>query len=176
MTNTQSQSWRIGAAGAVVHQGRVLLVRHTYGEKQGRWALPGGLARPQERVDQTVIRELREETGLEVEIVDLIGLRTRSSDEEGALFLLFRVRPLSGEAAVRSQELDRIGWFSLPEIEAMDDQALLLVARNAARAALQGRAGLGEDLAFPERGPHYRGFLVKWGARSDLATDAQAGC
>ena len=36
------RQWRVGADGAVVHQGRVLLVRHMYGDKKGRWALHGG--------------------------------------------------------------------------------------------------------------------------------------
>ena len=61
--------WRVGAAGAVVHEGRVLMVRHTYGEKEGRWALPGGYAGHDERLDQTAVREVREETGGEAESV-----------------------------------------------------------------------------------------------------------
>jgi ADP-ribose pyrophosphatase YjhB (NUDIX family) len=59
------KQWRVGVAGAVVHQGQVLLIRHTYGEKRGRWALPGGYATQEERLDQSVIRELREDMGLE---------------------------------------------------------------------------------------------------------------
>jgi multimeric flavodoxin WrbA/ADP-ribose pyrophosphatase YjhB (NUDIX family) len=153
--------WRIGASGAVVYRGRVLLVRHTYGEKKGRWALPGGMATHEERIDETVVRELREETGLEVEIIDVSGLRTRYDERGGALFVLFRARPLSGEPLAEGGEVDRVGWFLPQDVEAMSETELLPVARNAALRALEGAEGLGEDRAFPERGDAYRGFLVR---------------
>ena len=153
--------WRVGASGAVVCQGRVLMVRHTYGEKKGRWALPGGYATHDERLDQTVVREVREETGLDTEVVDVIGLRTRTTEHGGAVFVLFRLRPLAGQPVPDGVEVDRIAWFSAEEIAAMDDVELLPVAHNAALAALQGGEGLPEDKRFPERDETYRGFL-KW--------------
>ena len=53
--------WDVGATGVVVHDGRVLMARHTHGNKTGQWALPGGYARHDERLDQTAGREAREE-------------------------------------------------------------------------------------------------------------------
>jgi 8-oxo-dGTP diphosphatase len=156
------KEWRIGAAGAVVHQGRVLMVRHTYGEKKGRWALPGGYATHDERIDQTAVREVREETGLAAEVVDVIGLRTRYTEHGGAVFVLFRLRPLSGQPAPDGVEVDRTAWFSAADVEAMDDAKILPVAHNAALAALNEGAGLPEDKLFPERDETYRGFLLQW--------------
>jgi 8-oxo-dGTP diphosphatase len=156
------KEWRIGAAGAVVHQGRVLMVRHTYGEKKGRWALPGGYATHDERIDQTAVREVREETGLAAEVVDVIGLRTRYTEHGGAVFVLFRLRPLSGQPAPDGVEVDRTAWFSAADVEAMDDAKILPVAHNAALAALNGGDGLPEDKLFPERDETYRGFLLQW--------------
>ena len=156
------KKWRVGAAGAVVHREQVLIVRHTYGEKKGRWALPGGYATHGERLDQTVVREVREEMGIEAEVVDVIGLRTRYTERGGAVFVLFRMRPLSGQPAPDGAEVDRIAWFSAAEVAAMDDDELLPVARNAAIAALKGGTGLLEDKHFPARDETYRGFLVKW--------------
>lgn len=153
------KQWRIGASGAVVHEGRVLMVRHVYGEKIGRWALPGGYATHAERLDETVLRELREETGLDVEIVDVIGLRTRYDEAGGSLFVLFRARLVSGEPLADGAEVDQIGWFSVDDVQAMESE-LLPVARNAALAALTGRDGLKEDVALPERAVAYRGYLV----------------
>jgi 8-oxo-dGTP diphosphatase len=156
------KEWHVGAAGAVVHQGRVLMVRHTYGEKKGRWALPGGYATHDERLDQTTVREVREETGLAAEVVDVIGLRTRYSEHGGAVFVLFRLRPLSGQPVPDGVEVDRTAWFSAAEVEAMDDTEILPVSHNAALAALNGGDGLPEDERFPERHETYRGFLLKW--------------
>ena len=55
----------MGGAGALFDdEGRVLLVRHTYGRLN--WELPGGGAEPGESPNETAIREILEETGLEV--------------------------------------------------------------------------------------------------------------
>jgi len=162
MQEAGTKRWGVGAAGALVHEERVLMVRHTYGEKKGRWALPGGYATHDERLDQTVVREVREETGVEAEVVDVIGLRTRYTEQGGAVFVLFRMRLRGGVPVPDGMEVDRAAYFSAAEIAAMGDDELLLVSRNAVLAALNGGDGLLEDERFPERGETYRGFLLKW--------------
>ncbi len=154
--------WEVGATGAVVHQGRVLMVRHTYGEGKGRWILPGGHATHDERLDQTAVREVWEETGVSAEVVDVIGLRTRYTERGGAVFVLFRMRPLRGDLVPDGVEVDRVAYFSAAEIAAMGDDEVLPVSRNAVRAALNGGDGLPEDERFPGRSEMYRGFLLKW--------------
>ena len=158
----ERKQWRVGAAGAVVRQGCVLMVRHTYGEKQGRWALPGGYATHDERLDQTAVREVREETGLDAQVVDIIGLRTQTTEHGGAVFVLFRMQPLSGQPVPDGVEVDRTAWFSAEEVAALDDAEILPVAHNAALAALKGGDGLPEDRRFPEKSETYRGFLLNW--------------
>jgi ADP-ribose pyrophosphatase YjhB (NUDIX family) len=140
-----------------------LLVRHTYGEKQGRWALPGGLTNHNERLDQTAVRELREETGLTVEVMALIDLVTRYTEQGGAMHAVFRLRPLSGQPMPDGAEVDRIGWFSTDDIEAMTDADILPMARNTSLAALRGGQGLPEDQGYPEKSESNRGFLVERG-------------
>jgi ADP-ribose pyrophosphatase YjhB (NUDIX family) len=159
---SDEKRWRVAAAGAVVHQDRVLMVRHTYGEKKGCWALPGGYATHDERLDKTAEREVREETGVSAQVVDVIGLRTRYTEEGGAVFVLFRMRPLSGRPAPDGVEVDRTGWFSAEEVAALADDEILPVARDATLAALGRGAGLPEDDRFPGRSETYRGFLLKW--------------
>jgi 8-oxo-dGTP diphosphatase len=161
---TDEKKWRVGAAGAVVHREQVLMVRHTYGEKKGRWALPGGYATHDERLDQTAAREVREETGIEAQVVDVIGLRTRYTERGGAVFVLFRMRPLSRQPVPMPDgvEVDRIAWFSAAEVAKMGDDELLPVSRNAVPAALKGGDGLPEDKRFPARDETYHGFLLKW--------------
>jgi 8-oxo-dGTP diphosphatase len=159
---TDAKPWAVGAAGAVVDRGRVLMVRHTYGEKKGRWALPGGLANHDERLDETAVREVREETGINAQVVDVIGLRTRYTERGGAVYVLFRMHPLSGQAQVDGIEVDRVAWLSVAEVAAIPDDELLPVAHNAVLAALKGDQGLPEDMRFPLRDETYRGFLVAW--------------
>ncbi len=57
-----------------IHRGRVLLVRRARPPFQGMWALPGGFVELMETVEATVVRELREETGLVGRPGPLIGV------------------------------------------------------------------------------------------------------
>jgi 8-oxo-dGTP diphosphatase len=61
------------AAAAIIQddEGRVLLIRR--GDGRG-WSLPGGMMEPGERIAEAVVREVWEETGLEVEPVRLVGV------------------------------------------------------------------------------------------------------
>jgi len=67
----------MGVGAVVVHEGRVLLVRRGTEPLRGHWSLPGGLVDVGEPLAEAVIREVREETGLFVEPVELIELLDR---------------------------------------------------------------------------------------------------
>jgi 8-oxo-dGTP pyrophosphatase MutT (NUDIX family) len=63
----------IGAAAVIVDDdGKVLLVQHTYGRLN--WELPGGGAEANESAAETAVREVREETGLQVSVERLTGI------------------------------------------------------------------------------------------------------
>jgi 8-oxo-dGTP diphosphatase len=71
---------RFGSAAFVRNGGgRVLLVRHTYGRLN--WELPGGASEPAETLEETALRELREETGLMGRAVSLAGLYYKREDD-----------------------------------------------------------------------------------------------
>ena len=161
---TAGKRWDVGAAGAVVHEGKVLLVRSTYGSSKGCWLLPGGYATHEETLDQTAVREVREETGIEAEVVDVIGLRTRHTEHGGAVFVLFRMRPLSGQPVPDGVEVDRVAYFCAEEVSAMADDDIVALSRNAALAALGEGRGLPEDERFPLKDEAYRAFLVEHAA------------
>jgi ADP-ribose pyrophosphatase YjhB (NUDIX family) len=61
----------LGICGLVVNQqGEILLLRHRFW-KEGSWGLPSGYAKKREKVEDTLIRELREETGYEISDIRL---------------------------------------------------------------------------------------------------------
>ncbi len=67
----------VGAGAVVVKDGRVLLVQRGHEPLKGQWSLPGGLLEIGESLHAGVVREVREETGLSVEPVELIELLDR---------------------------------------------------------------------------------------------------
>jgi ADP-ribose pyrophosphatase YjhB (NUDIX family) len=71
------QSPLVGVGAIVVHEGRVLLVRRGTEPLKGHWTLPGGLLELGESLIEGVAREVREETGLLVEPLELVDLIDR---------------------------------------------------------------------------------------------------
>jgi 8-oxo-dGTP diphosphatase len=100
------------AVGAIIwdEAGRVLLIRR--GDGRG-WSLPGGIMEPGESVVEAVIREVREETGLQVEPVKLIGVYSdpeymhitfSNGDQAHLISSTFECRVLGGELAPDGDE------------------------------------------------------------------------
>jgi 8-oxo-dGTP diphosphatase len=73
---------RVGVGAVVVQDGRILLVRRGQEPMKGRWSIPGGLLELGEALQDGVVREVREETGLEVEPLELVELLDRIHREK----------------------------------------------------------------------------------------------
>jgi 8-oxo-dGTP diphosphatase len=67
----------VGVGGVVIEGGRALLIRRGSEPLRGQWSIPGGTLEIGESLHAGVARELREETGLEVRILDLIEVFDR---------------------------------------------------------------------------------------------------
>jgi 8-oxo-dGTP diphosphatase len=72
----------VGIGAVIVDNGRVLLVQRGREPLKGHWTLPGGLLEVGESLTAGVVREVREETGLEVEPVELVELVDRIHRED----------------------------------------------------------------------------------------------
>ncbi|NJP49234.1 NUDIX domain-containing protein [Streptomyces sp. SBST2-5] len=104
--------------------GRVLMVQRS---DNGRWALPGGGHDVGESISDTVVREVREETGIEVEVVGLSGIYTdpghvmRYDDGEvrQQFSICFRARPVGGELRT-SSETTQVGWVDPADLAKLD--------------------------------------------------------
>ena len=62
----------VGVGGVVIHAGKVLLVRRGKQPLRGRWTVPGGTVELGETLEQAVVRELLEETGVRVRPRELL--------------------------------------------------------------------------------------------------------
>ncbi|MGH3715388.1 MAG: NUDIX hydrolase [Micromonosporaceae bacterium] len=125
---------------------RVLLCQQKQGHRL--WGLPGGKIRNAESPVHAVARDVREETGLEIEPVELIGIYHLTGDACGeglpdVLVHVFRARIVSGEALVNSPSwIRRLTWAapdSLPE-------PLTSTTLTAVSDAAAGRSGVLRDV------------------------------
>ena len=74
----------VGVGGVVIEEGRALLIRRGGEPLRGQWSIPGGTLEVGETLVQGVVREMLEETGLAVRVLDLIELFERISPREAA--------------------------------------------------------------------------------------------
>jgi mutator protein MutT len=74
----------MGVGGVIVDRGRTVLIRRGTEPLLGEWSIPGGSIEIGETIEEAVRRELLEETGLEVGVLELIELFDRIYPQEGA--------------------------------------------------------------------------------------------
>ncbi len=63
--NTAMQAPKVAVAALAVKDGKILLVKRKYPPSAGKWSLPGGHVELGERLEEAVLRELKEETGVD---------------------------------------------------------------------------------------------------------------
>ena len=112
-----NSGYNIGVGGAVVRDGRLLLVRRASRHGRGNWQLPGGFIEPDETIERAVVREVFEETNVTAEVEAVLGLRSRYDPESGnGIYVILLLRPISGEPTADNHEVDQAGYFTLGEI------------------------------------------------------------
>jgi 8-oxo-dGTP diphosphatase len=74
----------VGIGGVIIDQGRTLLIRRGSEPLLGEWSIPGGSLELGESLQEGVARELLEETGIEVRVLDLIEVFDRVYREDGS--------------------------------------------------------------------------------------------
>ena len=111
----------LGVAGLIIENDRILLIERGKEPMKGYWSLPGGLVEVGETLEIAVRREIREETGLEVDILSLVEVFERiTPDAEGRpeyhfVLMDYLCRPTSG-AMRAGDDAARAQWFTEPEI------------------------------------------------------------
>jgi len=134
---------RPGVAAVIFEDGRVLLQRR---DDTRRWGLPGGGVEPGETVRQALIREVREETGLDVEPLRLIGVYSDPAHHQIVTYpdgtvvhyvsSVFECAVRAGSLTCGEESLE-LDWFD-PERLPED---LMLISTIRIRDALAGQLG-----------------------------------
>lgn len=114
-----------GVAGVVLHEGRVLLAVRGKPPSEGLWGLPGGVVELGETVEEAVVREIREETGVVVRPLKLLTVfDSIHRDEDGRLhyhYILFEYlcEYVSGEVQPSSDAPDA-RWVGVDDLDSVE--------------------------------------------------------
>jgi len=108
-------------AGVVIEKdGKFLLVQEKQPKCYGQWNLPAGRVEEGLSIEETAIKEAKEETGFDVELLEKLGIFQDST--ETPVKHSFTAKIVSGEPRFSKDELLDVRWFTLEEIEAMKDK------------------------------------------------------
>jgi len=96
--------------------GSILLIRRGQPPFEGSWALPAGFIEEDESVEQAAVRECKEETGLDIELLDLFGVYSfPEGPVQSGIIIFYRARPVGGELRAGDDAQD-VGIFPLDEL------------------------------------------------------------
>lgn len=117
---------RVVVEGVCLRQGRILLVKGNRGLTKDRWTLPGGFLRFGESPRDGVLRELREETGVDGKVEELIDVRSRLGRHTCLhwLMLFYRIR-IDGEPEPNPDEIAEARFVDLDEARTLVSDELM---------------------------------------------------
>jgi mutator protein MutT len=145
----------VGVGAVLIHEGRVLLIRRGKEPLRGRWVVPGGTVEVGETLQEALVREVREETGLVVKPLDVVTVFDRIEREGAAVHYHYVIidylceyvsgtpRAASDAEAVALVAPEELPAYSLPE------KALEVVLEGFRRVKEVSSSGLAKD---PRRG------------------------
>ncbi len=115
----------VGIGAIIICNGKILLEKRKGEPGRGKWTVPGGLVELGESAEQTVIREVREETNLEVEQPELIDVvNSVTTDENGEIKYHFVIADyfvkLKGGMLKAADDAAELSWVKFSEVENYD--------------------------------------------------------
>jgi len=115
----------VGVGAVLICEKKILLERRKNDPGKGKWSIPGGLVELGENVEQTVVREVQEETGLEVgkpEHIDVVDSIIRDADgvvKYHFVIIDYFVK-LEGGVLKPSSDAEELRWVAFEQVEKYD--------------------------------------------------------
>lgn len=115
----------VNAGVVVIKDNKFLLVQEAEEPFRGKWNFPLGKIENGETADLAAIREVKEETGYEVELTNVLGIYQNNPNNYVNVYLIMFVgKPIGEKVEVKSNEVLDSKWFTLEEIEKMPGDKL----------------------------------------------------
>jgi mutator protein MutT len=131
----------VGVGAVVVRDGKALIVRRGHEPRKGEWSLPGGRVELGESLEEATRREIREETGLEVDVGPLVEAFDRVHRLDGRIRYHFVILdylcvPRAGEARA-GDDAEDVAWVTAEELDAyrLNAHATAVIRKGLSMAA-----------------------------------------
>jgi ADP-ribose pyrophosphatase YjhB (NUDIX family) len=133
----------VGVGAVIIEDSRVLLVKRAHPPLQARWSIPGGVLEVGELVREAAVREAQEETGLNVEPGELLGIYDRillhadGRVQYHYVLIDFLCRRVGGELEA-ADDAAEVRWFDREQLAALNlaEDTLDVIAKGFARLAI----------------------------------------
>lgn len=105
---------KVGVGVIIVRDGKVLLIRRTGSHGSGTWSVPGGHIDGGESPSETAVRETKEETNIDIDGADLVGVTNDVFEAEGKHYVTLWMRSRGtprGEVTLNERESSDYAWF-----------------------------------------------------------------
>ncbi len=112
-------NYSIGVGALVVRDGKVLLVRRAQDPGKGYWTNPGGYIEQTEPIEETIAREVLEETGITARGKSVVAVRDLPRSIHN-VYIAFAMEYVDGEPRPDHTEVDMAGFFGLEEMREMN--------------------------------------------------------
>ncbi|WP_078414178.1 NUDIX domain-containing protein [Priestia abyssalis] len=127
MVKKRGKVWLAVSGLVLTEDGRYLVVKKHYGGLKGKWSFPAGFVEEGETLDEAVIREVMEETGVQAEVVGMIGVRSGVIQNEiSDNMIIFLMRAKHTDIIVQEKELEKAAFLTKDQL-CFDENTSLLV-------------------------------------------------
>ncbi len=106
----------LGVGAVVVHDGALLMVKRATDPARGLWSIPGGRVEGGEYISDAVKREVGEETGLDIEPGELIGIFEIVGDDDHYVILDYRATIDHAAEPIAAGDVSEARWVPFDEV------------------------------------------------------------
>ena len=118
---------KVIVGGVIEKDGKILLVQEKKEKCYGKWSLPAGHLDPNESIMQGAIREIKEETGCDVELTGIATIANKILEDDIFIEIIFTTKLLNESIKIDPEEILDVKWWDMEDIlNNMDDKLRIL--------------------------------------------------
>ena len=107
---------KIIVGGIIEKEGKILLVQEKKERCYGKWNLPAGHLDPNESIMQGAIREIKEETGCDVELTGIANIANRILKDDIMVTIVFSTKLVNETIRINPEEILDVKWWNIEDV------------------------------------------------------------